>query len=102
MWNLLENRDLFSNALDDQGMYNPAAHLAEMIALLGPPPKELIAREKEGLKWNWAPAVQNAKGKLCTTASDWFGGPFFDNNGKLLSILPFSLLSMANAKSYSN
>ncbi|KAJ6155144.1 hypothetical protein N7470_005710 [Penicillium chermesinum] len=76
MWNLLERRDLFSMTHDSQGNYNPAAHLAEMIALLGPPPKELIIREREGLKWKWAPAAQNASGKFCTTASEWFGGPF--------------------------
>ncbi|KAH8428570.1 uncharacterized protein LDX57_006266 [Aspergillus melleus] len=86
MWNLLESRDLFSRALDDKGNYNAAAHLAEMIALLGPPPKELVIREREGTKWSWAPATQNAEGKLCTTASDWFGGPFFDDNGKPLRI----------------
>ncbi|RJE21391.1 Protein kinase domain protein [Aspergillus sclerotialis] len=93
MWNLLERRDLFSKVRDDHGKYNLAAHLAEMIALLGPPPKELIQREKEGLKWNWAPAVQNAEGRTYTTASEWFGGPFFDENGEFLhkSLIPQNL-----------
>lgn len=81
MWNLLERRDLFSKSHDVDGTYNPAAHLAEMIALLGPPPKELISRERDGLAWNWAPAAQNAAGAMCTTAADWFGGPFFDDKG---------------------
>ena len=48
------------------------AHLAEMIALLGPPPIELISRERDGLKWNWAPAAENAAGKLCTKACGEF------------------------------
>ncbi|KAJ5415176.1 hypothetical protein N7465_003871 [Penicillium sp. CMV-2018d] len=84
MWNLLEQRDLFSMTHDSQGHYSPTAHLAEMIALLGPPPKELTIREREGLTWKWAPAAQNASGKSCTTASEWFGGPFFDGNGEFL------------------
>lgn len=84
---MLEGRDLFSRALNDHGRYNPAVYLAEMIALLGPPPKELILREREGLKWKWAPAAQNAEGKTCTTASEWFGCPFFDENGNFPSSL---------------
>ncbi|GIK05193.1 hypothetical protein Aspvir_009296 [Aspergillus viridinutans] len=93
MWNLLERRDLFSRTADTQGKYNPAKHLAEMIALLGPPPKELILLEREGLRWNWAPAAQNAEGKMCTTASEWFGGPFFDENGEFLhgDLIPHNL-----------
>ena len=82
MWNLLEGRDLLTRALDDSGKYRPDAHIAEMIALLGPPPKELLVREREGLGWNWAPAIQNDEGKLCTKACEWYGGPFFDENGK--------------------
>lgn len=50
----LKTGDLFSRALDDRGRYNPTSHLAEMIALLGSPPN----------------------------ASEWFGGPFFDEDGK--------------------
>lgn len=52
-----------------------------MIALLGPPPKELLVREREGLRWKWTPAVQNAEGKSCRTASGFYGGPFLDENG---------------------
>lgn len=89
MWNLLESWDLFTRAFDDNGNYHPNAHLAEMIALLGPPPKEIVDREREGLKWNWSPAAQNAQGKLCTTASEWYGGAFFDEDGKFLMSLAF-------------
>ena len=79
---MIERRDLFTQPLDEHGKYRPDAHLAEMIALLGPPPKELVEREKEGLRWNWAPAAQNPEGKLCTKASEFYGGPFFDENGR--------------------
>lgn len=82
MWNMLESRDLFTSLLDDQGNYLPEAHLAEMIALLGPPPKTMIQRERDGMEWKWAPAAQNAAGKMCNTASEWYSGPFFDENGK--------------------
>ncbi|KAG5205245.1 CMGC protein kinase [Trichophyton interdigitale] len=82
MWNMLESRDLFTSLLDDQGNYLPEAHLAEMIALLGPPPMTMIQRERDGMEWKWAPAAQNAAGKMCNTASEWYGGPFFDENGE--------------------
>jgi hypothetical protein len=39
---MMENRDLFTHLCDSKGHYNVAAHLAEMIALLAPPPKKLL------------------------------------------------------------
>ncbi|EZF75074.1 CMGC/SRPK protein kinase [Trichophyton soudanense CBS 452.61] len=51
-------------AAGDQGNYHPEAHLAEMIALLGPPPKAMIERERDGMEWRWAPPAQNAAGKM--------------------------------------
>ncbi|KAI1905612.1 hypothetical protein LOZ52_006769 [Ophidiomyces ophidiicola] len=84
MWNFLESRNLFTLAVDDKGNYHPAAHIAEMIALFGPPPKELLEREREGLSWKWTPAAHNEEGKLCNTASEWYGGPFFDEHGEFL------------------
>ena len=54
-----------------------------MIALLGPPPKELIDREKEGLDWKFRPEVENPEGKLCGSASEFYGGPFFDSEGNI-------------------
>ncbi|EEP80717.1 predicted protein [Uncinocarpus reesii 1704] len=82
MWNLIENRDLFSRIRGNGDGYSAAAHLAEMIALLGPPPKKLLDREKEGRRWNFAPALKNPSGTLCTKAYEWYGGPFFDNDGQ--------------------
>ena len=52
-----------------------------MIALLGPPPKELIDRERRGLSWKFRPEVENPEGKLCGSASEFYGGPFFDSEG---------------------
>jgi len=56
---LIEERDLFREIHSNQGKYNGQAHIAEMIALLGPPPKELCDREKE-LGWKFRPEVENS------------------------------------------
>ncbi|KAL4888613.1 kinase-like domain-containing protein [Aspergillus ambiguus] len=50
-----------SQAHNDDSSYNPAAHLAEMIALRGPPLKELLRRKKEGLMWLQPPKMLRAK-----------------------------------------
>ncbi|MCJ1247543.1 hypothetical protein MMC30_004757 [Trapelia coarctata] len=84
IWNLVENRDLFRQ-IPFKGVYSPHAHLAEMIALLGPPPKALLEREKEARKWKWRPVIQNPEGKLYESVQEYFGGPFFDSKGKLCS-----------------
>ncbi|EER39738.1 protein kinase [Histoplasma capsulatum H143] len=42
IWNL--GKELFRQVYDAQGHYDAKAHLAEMIALLGPPHPELVAR----------------------------------------------------------
>ncbi|KAF2452957.1 kinase domain protein [Lineolata rhizophorae] len=46
IWNLLENRDLFRDVCSNQGAYDSRKYLAEMIALLGPPPEELLIERK--------------------------------------------------------
>ncbi|KAK3177930.1 hypothetical protein OEA41_000062 [Lepraria neglecta] len=84
IWNLLEKRDLFREIHSNQGKYNGQAHIAEMIALLGPPPKELVDREKEGLSWKFRPEVENFEGKPCRSASEFYGGPFFDSEGEFM------------------
>ncbi|KAI9892748.1 MAG: hypothetical protein M1814_001168 [Vezdaea aestivalis] len=83
IWNLMEGKDLFKQIHSDRGQYSGQAHIAEMIALLGHPPKELARREAEERKWKWRPAIENAAGKLCETASEFYGGPFFNVEGKL-------------------
>jgi len=79
IWNLLENRDLFTPRLQPGGSYSPAAHLAEMIALLGPPPQTFIMnRVKSARQWTWSPTFENPEGKLCERIEDYYGGPFWD------------------------
>ncbi|GLA99387.1 hypothetical protein AtubIFM57143_008075 [Aspergillus tubingensis] len=84
MWELIEDKILFSNARDSNLRGTPAAHLAQMIAFLGPPPQELIAQEKEGLNRTFGIGLRNPDGKLCNSPAEWFGGPFFDDNGDFL------------------
>ncbi|KAA6414730.1 MAG: hypothetical protein FRX48_01480 [Lasallia pustulata] len=84
IWNLMENKDLFRHIRSSQGAYDPRAHLAEMIALLGPPPKTLINREERWSEVKWSHAVPNAEGELCQTAREYYGGPFFNSEGEFL------------------
>ena len=63
--------------------YSAELHLAEMIALLGPVPKTLTERERSMRHWRWSPEARNDEGKLCNNAADFFGGPFFSDDGKL-------------------
>ena len=78
----MEGKDLFINLKDEQGHYNVHAHIAQMIALLGPPPIALLKREKIFRKLTFTPEVQNPKGQPCGNAFQYFGGPFFYDNGK--------------------
>jgi hypothetical protein len=61
-----------------EGKYNSQAHLVEIIALLGPPPKKLIDWERERRIWKW----RNTEGKFCDSASIYYRGPFSDSRGK--------------------
>lgn len=44
IWDLFEGRHLFYGEDPDGKGYSPRAHLAELMALLGPPPLDLIKR----------------------------------------------------------
>ena len=45
VWDLLEGKALFGGSYSNHnGKYTSHAHLAQFIDLLGPPPKELLAR----------------------------------------------------------
>lgn len=81
MWNLLEGKDLFNQVYDDQGRYSSCAHLAEMVALLGPPPRRLLDLSSEKLGYKWFQPIENQEGKLCYRPREYFGGPFFDRRG---------------------
>ncbi|RDL34772.1 CMGC protein kinase [Venustampulla echinocandica] len=84
IWNMMENKELFTNIRSNQGEYDCKAHLAQMIALLGPPPKELLDRGGQGGKWNWEPEMENPAGELCNNAMEFYRGPYFDSDGVFL------------------
>ncbi|MCJ1401818.1 hypothetical protein MMC11_005035 [Xylographa trunciseda] len=86
LWSMLEGTatNLFSQIHSSNGKYMAQNHLAQMIALLGPPPKELVARELEMRRWNFDPAVENDENKLCHKAYQFYKGPFFDSEGTFL------------------
>lgn len=52
-----------------------------MIALLGPPPLELIERSHSMKEFKLPESVWSQDGKPCETAEEYFGGPFFDKEG---------------------
>lgn len=62
-------------------MYSPVEHIAEMIALLGPVPPALVQREKAMRHWRWKPAVPNPQGNMSSNAAEFYGGPFFNDDG---------------------
>ena len=78
---MLEGKDLFRHILSSRDTYDVRAHLAEMIALLGPPPEILFDRERQWSEVKWSHAFLNPEGNLCHTAREYYGGPFFDSEG---------------------
>ncbi|KAL4998792.1 kinase-like domain-containing protein [Aspergillus recurvatus] len=83
-WNIIEHTELFLHVHDSQGHYNPKTHLAEMIALLGPPPKELLAKSDAMAEFSWSNPIMNETGRLCRNGREYFNGPFFNENGEFL------------------
>ncbi|EEQ28042.1 putative non-specific serine/threonine protein kinase [Microsporum canis] len=58
IWDLFEGRHLFNNLLDEQRKYDPFKHMAQIFALLGPPPKEFLLRSETAeqcfdMEGNW-------------------------------------------------
>jgi hypothetical protein len=52
-----------------------------MIALFGPPPQELIDREKHWRDIPWERSFPGPDGTWFNTAREYYGGPFFDSKG---------------------
>lgn len=87
LWNILGSMELFQQVHGTKGQYDAKSHLAEMIALLGPPPNVLLAKSKALSEHNWPEPVMNDAGKLCNNAQEFFYGPFFNAEGGLTTIL---------------
>lgn len=87
LWDMIEGKELFRHIHDQEGRYDAKIHIAEMIALLGPPPPEIIQRYQYMREYSWPQHVRQEDGRLCETAEEYFCGPFFDNTGILLGFL---------------
>lgn len=72
----IERTDLFEQYTHN-GIYDARSHLAEIIALLGPPPKELIERFDKMIEKEWPVAVRRQEGPLKRNALEMFNGLFF-------------------------
>ena len=79
---LQENVELFGDLLDTDEIYDPPRHVAEMIALLGFPPAELLKREKKWAGIGWDRALTNARGVLCRSPQEYYEGPYFNVQGE--------------------
>lgn len=78
---MIEGKELFQHIHDQQGRYDAKLHIAEMMALLGPPPPEIIRRYQYMREYSWPEPVRREDDIVCETAEEYFCGPFFDNNG---------------------
>ncbi|KAF3479748.1 uncharacterized protein GIQ15_06724 [Arthroderma uncinatum] len=84
IWDIVDGKELFRQVHDTKGSYDAKTHLAEMIALLGPPPLALISRIQSMAGYKWPESIKREDGELCESAAQYFGGPFFDKDGKFL------------------
>lgn len=69
---------------DSESRYSGRAHLAQMICFLGPPPPDFLESARKASGWKWASQVETSRGKLCDSAVDFFGDPFFDAHNEFL------------------
>ncbi|KAL1848485.1 hypothetical protein VTK73DRAFT_10126 [Phialemonium thermophilum] len=84
MWQWLEGIDLFPRILDEQGRYDAHVHLAEMVSVLGAPPEELVSLERHYRDGPVVGPATNERGKTYLTMNEYWGGPFFDDDGQIL------------------
>ncbi|OBT98311.2 hypothetical protein VE01_03095 [Pseudogymnoascus verrucosus] len=84
LWDMIEGKELFQHIHDQEGRYDAKLHIAEMIALLGPPPPEIIQRYQYMREYSWPNPIRRDDGRVCETAEEYFYGPFFDEKGRFL------------------
>ncbi|KAL4744741.1 hypothetical protein BDW72DRAFT_208772 [Aspergillus terricola var. indicus] len=84
LWDMIEDKELFQHIHDRKGRYDAKLHIAEMIALFGPPPPEVLQRYQYMREYVWPEPVRREDGRVCKTAEEYFCGPFFDSNGHFL------------------
>ncbi|KID94346.1 protein kinase domain protein, partial [Metarhizium majus ARSEF 297] len=84
MWNLLEDTSLFNRPAGEDGEYDAHVHLAQMVSTLGNPPEALVQRERMCRKAKLGKIIISQKGKECETMNEFWGGPFFDQDGCII------------------
>lgn len=57
LWDMIEGKELFQHIHNQQGRYDAKLHIAEMIALLGPPHPEVIQRHQHMREYSWPQPV---------------------------------------------
>ncbi|KAF9894397.1 hypothetical protein FE257_007900 [Aspergillus nanangensis] len=83
-WDLIGKSKLFCQLYDSHGHYDAKSHIAEMIALLGPPPKEVLERSDEMAKHKWPQPLRFQAGEFHQSTRECFGGRLFDDDGQFL------------------
>ncbi|KYK58834.1 protein kinase domain protein [Drechmeria coniospora] len=83
MWNLLEDANIFERPAGEDGEYDAHVHLAQMVSLLGDPPPALIAQERLMRDHQLKEPVTNSRGERYYNMNQYWGGPFFDDHGKI-------------------
>ncbi|KAG6072594.1 hypothetical protein E4U33_003204 [Claviceps sp. LM78 group G4] len=84
MWNLLGDTDLFDNSVGEDGIYDAHVHLAQMISQFGKPPALVVKRERLCRENKLGFTIVNSRGKECETMNEYWGGPFFDDEGCMI------------------
>ena len=46
IWHLFEREHLFGDIFDGKGQHDPFLHLAKIVRLIGPPPREFVRRSE--------------------------------------------------------
>ncbi|KAG6203010.1 hypothetical protein E4U35_004725 [Claviceps purpurea] len=84
MWDLLEDNALFERPAGDDDVYDAHVHLAQMISILGDPPQALVERERRFRDFKIGSTIVNERGEKCSTMNEFWGGPFFDDDGCMI------------------
>ena len=93
---MIEGKELFRHIHDQEGRYDARLHLAEMIALFGPSPPEVIQRYQYMREYSWPKPVRREDGRVCETAEEYFCGLFFDEEG--IAGFPISTELFSNSR----
>ncbi|KAG6108853.1 hypothetical protein E4U14_003456 [Claviceps sp. LM454 group G7] len=84
MWNLLGDVDMLESSVGDDGKYDAHVHLAQLISMTGEAPALVVRRELLCRENKLDRTIVNPRGKECETMNEYWGGPFFDDEGCMI------------------